>query len=226
MDCPSDSPLVTPTSLSPSLHCSSSLRCFNSSCSWLFKSWSSLCLSLSTSSSYLSIVLIRSHIQGLTESESSQLPVVIWSVNPHISGKEPIITQAQVWQAIVNQLEIECVAPHQIHATTPTNLAIATQQYTQKAIIPSEYWAYTKVFSEEESKWYPPKQAWDHTIEFKKGAPNAVDCKVYPLNQTEIEVVQKFLKDKVEKGYIWPSKSPYASPFFFIKKKDRKLQLV
>jgi hypothetical protein len=30
----------------------------------------------------------------------------------------------------------------------------------------------------------------------------------------------------VAKGYICPSKSPYASPFFFVKKKDRKLQPV
>ncbi len=35
-----------------------------------------------------------------------------------------------------------------------------------------------------------------------------------------------FLDEQLKKGYIRPSKSPYASPFFFIKKKDRKLRLV
>jgi len=39
-------------------------------------------------------------------------------------------------------------------------------------------------------------------------------------------VVQKFLNDKLEKGYICESKSPYASPFFFVRKKDRKLRPV
>ena len=40
----------------------------------------------------------------------------------------------------------------------------------------------------------------------------------------EDEVLQKFLKEQLEKGYIWKSKSPYALAFFFIKKKDGKLQ--
>ncbi len=35
-----------------------------------------------------------------------------------------------------------------------------------------------------------------------------------------------FIKEQLEKGYIQPSKSPYSSPFFFIKKKDSKLQPV
>jgi len=82
------------------------------------------------------------------------------------------------------------------------------------------------VFSEEESKHYPPKRAWDHAIEFKKDAPDAIDCKVYPQTQEEDKVLQKFLTEEVEKGYIRPSKLPYVSPFFYIKKKDRKLRPV
>ena len=39
----------------------------------------------------------------------------------------------------------------------------------------------------------------------------------------EDEALQKFLKEQLEKGYIQKSKSPYASAFFFIKKKDGKL---
>jgi hypothetical protein len=38
--------------------------------------------------------------------------------------------------------------------------------------------------------------------------------------------LEKFLDEMVAKGYIHPSKSPYASPFFFIKKKDGKLRPV
>ncbi len=72
----------------------------------------------------------------------------------------------------------------------------------------------------------PPKRAWDHAIEFKKDTPDTIDCKVYPQTQEEDKVLQKFLTEEVEKGYIQPSKSPYASPFFYIKKKDGKLRLV
>ncbi len=104
-----------------------------------------------------------------------------------------------------------------------TDLAIAAQQYQDKTTIPKEYQKYHKVFSEEESKRYPPKRMWDHAIEFKEGAPDAVDCKVYLLNQVEDVVVQEFVKNKLQKGYIRVSKSPFASPFFFIWKKDGKL---
>jgi len=67
---------------------------------------------------------------------------------------------------------------------------------------------------------------WDHAIELKEGLPDAIDCKVYLLNQTEDQAVHDFIKNELEKGYIQVSKSPYASPFFFIRKKDGKLRLV
>jgi len=121
---------------------------------------------------------------------------------------------------------IRVLQEHTINATTATDLAIQVQQYTTKAEVPSEYQKYQKVFSKEESKRYPPRQVWDHAIELKEGSPNAVDCKVYPLNQTEDIAVQEFIKSKLEKGYIRVSKSPYASPFFFIQKKDGKLRPV
>ena len=33
-----------------------------------------------------------------------------------------------------------------------------------------------------------------------------------------------FLKENLDKGYIWPSQSPMGSPFFFVDKKDGKLR--
>ncbi len=110
--------------------------------------------------------------------------------------------------------------------TTAMELAIQAQQYTTKAVIPKEYKDFAMVFSKEKSKWYPPKRAWDHAIGFKKDTPDAIDCKIYPQTQEEDKALQKFLTEEVEKGYIWPSKSPYASPFFYIKKKDGKLRPV
>ncbi len=90
----------------------------------------------------------------------------------------------------------------------------------------AEYQQFTKVFSEQESKQFPLKRAWDHAIEFKKDTPDAVDCKVYPMNWIEDEAVQKFINEELEKGYIHESKSPYASSFFFVHKKDGKLRPV
>jgi len=113
-----------------------------------------------------------------------------------------------------------------LRATTSTELAIKAQQYTKKVEIPKMYNEFAKVFSEDESKRYPPKRAWDHAIEFKKDAPEAIDCKVYPMNRVEDEAVRKFINDELEKGYIRESKSPYTSSFFFVRKKDGKLRPV
>ncbi len=143
-----------------------------------------------------------------------ELPVILRSVNPFIPGKDPIIAQAQ-------GIEHE----GRLAATTSTELAIQAQQYTKKVEVPTEYQQFARVFSEQESKRFPPKRAWDHAIEFKKDAPDAVDC-VYPMNRIEDEAVQKFLHDELEKGYIRESKSPYASSFFFVRKKDGKLRPV
>ena len=53
-----------------------------------------------------------------------------------------------------------------------------------------------------------------------------VDCKVYPLNPQEQKALDEFLEENLRTGRIRPSKSPMASPFFFIKKKDGSLRPV
>ena len=47
--------------------------------------------------------------------------------------------------------------------------------------------------------------------------------KNYNLTPAEQIKLDKFLKENLEKGYIRPSQSPMASPFFFVNKKDGKL---
>ncbi len=49
---------------------------------------------------------------------------------------------------------------------------------------------------------------------------------MYPLNRNEQEQLDKFLNENLESGRICPSKSPFASPFFFIKKQDGTLRPV
>src|SRR6266704_6029127 len=82
-----------------------------------------------------------------------ELPIILRSVNPFTPKRDPIIAQAKGEAS-------------QIKATTSTELAIKAQQYTKKVEVPREYQQFAKIFSEEESKRYPPKRAWDHAIEF------------------------------------------------------------
>ena len=63
-------------------------------------------------------------------------------------------------------------------------------------------------------------------INFKTGVPDAIRCNVYPMTQVEDKALDNWLDEQLAKGYIRPSISPYASSFFFIKKKDGKLRPV
>jgi hypothetical protein len=89
--------------------------------------------------------------------------------------------------------------------------------------IPEEYRWHAKVFSEEAAKCFPPAWPEDHAIKLVLDAPTSINCKVYPLTKAELEVMEKFIKENLELGYIEQSNSPWSTPYFFIKKKDRSL---
>ena len=105
---------------------------------------------------------------------------------------------------------------------TSTQLAIVAQQYKVKAILPPEYSKFARLFDEEASHRFPPSRPWDHAIDFVKNTPPFLDCKIYPMTREEDIALKEFLKELLKKGYIHPSMSPYASPFF-IHKKNGKL---
>ena len=111
------------------------------------------------------------------------LPVIIRSVNPCIQHARPVIAKAvtkNIKAEIVQQLETQsCIK------TTSTDLAIAAGQHTKKVEIPPQYQKFAKVFSKEESQRFPLSWPSDHMIEFKKDTPDAIDCKVYPMSQSE-----------------------------------------
>ena len=92
--------------------------------------------------------------------------------------------------------------------------------------IPAKYHCHLLVFSEEASHQFPEPCIWDLVIKLKPGALSSMPGKVYQLTQEEQKALLEFVKEQQAKGYICPSKSPYVAPFFFIKKKDGKLQPV
>ena len=159
-----------------------------------------------------------------TTIDEKALPVVICSINLTIPRLRPTIAQTTLDDLklrILHQLEEQSTIQ-----TTSTDLVVQAGQYLKKVTIPPQYQRFAKVFSEEESQRFPPSRPWDHAIEFKPGTPDAIDCKVYPMSRTEDDGLKTFLEEQLVKRYIRPSKSPYASSFFFIKKKDGKLRPV
>jgi hypothetical protein len=152
------------------------------------------------------------------------LPIIISLINPQITRNQPTIATTlseETKQAIVRQLDRECTI-----RGVATDLAIQAGEQQTDAELPKEYQDFARLFSDEAADRFPPSREWDHAIDLKPGAPDALDCKVYPMTRDEDTALEKFLDEMVAKGYIRPSKSPYVSPFFFVKKKDGKLRPV
>jgi hypothetical protein len=152
------------------------------------------------------------------------MPVIISSINPCIIQSQPVIAamlSESEKHSIIQQLESECTA-----RGISTDLAVQAGTHQIAAEIPKEYKKYSSVFDDKASQRFPPSREWDHAIELKPGAPDALDCKIYPMTREEDASLEKFLDEMVALRYIRPSKSPYVSPFFFVKKKDGKLRPV
>ncbi|QRV80264.1 Retrotransposable element Tf2 protein [Ceratobasidium sp. AG-Ba] len=92
--------------------------------------------------------------------------------------------------------------------------------------IPEEFMEFIDVFSEELFKKLPEHRSFDCNIDFVEGSDLPKPAKVYPLSPIESRTIKEFIDQELADGKIRPSKSPIASPCFFVKKKDGSLRLV
>jgi hypothetical protein len=74
-----------------------------------------------------------------------------------------------------------------------------------------------------EDVWRIDTWIWDHAINLKPDT-TMINSKLYQLSPIKQDALDVFLDENLTTGQICPSKSPMNSLFFFIKKKDRKLQ--
>ena len=81
------------------------------------------------------------------------------------------------------------------------------------------------MFGKKQSERMPTRKVWNHTIDVKEGFVLRKG-KVYPLSREEREEVREFVKEQLQKGYIWLSKSLQTAPVFFVGKKDGKKWMV
>jgi len=70
--------------------------------------------------------------------------------------------------------------------------------------------------------WKP----YDHAIDFVEGTTLSKPAKVYLLSLAERNSLDMWINEELRKGYIQPSTSPIAAPFFFVKKYNGNLRLV
>ena len=81
---------------------------------------------------------------------------------------------------------------------------------------------FADVFAKSTHNQLPPHQSFDHTIDLKDTFVPKI-AKVYPLNPKEKETCATFVEKHLKTGRIVLSKSPQASSFFFVPKKDGSL---
>ena len=65
---------------------------------------------------------------------------------------------------------------------------------------------------------------YDCPIDLQKGASTPFGP-IYRLSEPELQALQMYLDENLEKGFIQPSKSPTWAPILFVKKKDGSLRL-
>lgn len=90
--------------------------------------------------------------------------------------------------------------------------------------IPSEYADFAEVFSEREASMLAPHQDHDHAIELQPGSKPPLQP-LYPLSQTELQILCEYINTSIEKGWIHPSQSPAGVLILFAPKKDGSLRL-
>jgi hypothetical protein len=99
------------------------------------------------------------------------------------------------------------------------------RKMTFEEMVPKRYHEFKGVFSKESFDELPARKPWDHAIELKFES-EPFKTKIYPLSLNEQAELDAFLDENLKSGRIRPSKSPMASPVFFVKKKDGSLRLV
>ena len=112
------------------------------------------------------------------------------------------------------------------HTTTLQQLAEEALrnilEWSFEEMVPQHYHDFHDIFSKESFDELLQWKPWDHAIELTPGT-HSIDCKIYNLCPDEQKELDAFLEENLRSGCIRPSKSSFASAFFFVKKKDGKL---
>jgi transposase InsO family protein len=151
--------------------------------------------------------------------------------NPEIDWKKGIVQ--------FTRCPPDCTTPHQNITVQPRNRQLRSSEISQEdeemekepdptnpEDLPEYMRPFTHLFNKRNFDKLPERTEWDHEINLLPDAPKELKAKVYPMTQKENEELKAFIKENLETGRIRPSKSPYASPCFFIPKKDGSKRLV
>lgn len=127
------------------------------------------------------------------------------------------------WERLKEQMKIRAV---ETHSQKLAEEALKTgRKMSLEELLPKYLEDFMPVFKKASFNQLPERHQWDHAIELKPEV-ESFNSKIYPLSLAKQAELDTFIEEHLHSGRIRPSKSPIASPFFFIKKKDGSLRPV
>ena len=170
-----------------------------------------------------------------TQGEQTSTTATIEETTEEMAQESEVTTdqEEEETQAHINilaQLKMDNSPLEELWINMKTNVSqklaihetVDKKEKTVEEMVPPELLDYKDVFDKVTAERFPESRPWDHAIDLKEDFV-PLDCKVYPMTLPEQAELDKFIDENLAKGYIRPSKSPMASPFFFVSKKDGKL---
>lgn len=88
--------------------------------------------------------------------------------------------------------------------------------------LPDQYKEFADVFSKTASDTLPPPRNVDHQLDLEEDPSKTLGYSpLYEMSTEELEAAREYIINNLNKGFIVPSQSPYASPisvyyFFFL----------
>uniref|UniRef100_A0A8C5LL57 Uncharacterized protein n=1 Tax=Leptobrachium leishanense TaxID=445787 RepID=A0A8C5LL57_9ANUR len=149
--------------------------------------------------------------------ESPSCPVVLGF--PWLAEHNPVIDWVQrdikYWSP---RCQSHCLG--RVNVIASLNVATAPPLSTE---VPEQYLGFKEVFSKSRTEVLPPHRPYDCAINLLPGTmpPRG---HVYPLSQKENDVMEEYIRENLERGFIRRSSSPAGAGFFFVSKKEGDLR--
>src|SRR6202020_960184 len=137
-----------------------------------------------------------------------------------------VFIEQQIPEITDEEADIFCVNAEINKADAKTTFSIAIRrkniepEKTFEELVPEAYHDFKDIFSEEVATKLPPSRQHDLAITFKEEAKLPKPAGIYPMSDAKLKDLKEWTEEMLKKGFIQPSKSPIASPCFYVPKKD------
>ena len=136
----------------------------------------------------------------------------------------PWLVNTTAMMATVQREGAKMLAIHPYKREPSVKVGNALMLAMEPPRIPTEYQAFTEVFSKKKVNELPAHGTHNHAINLE-GTGDPLFGPLYNLSGNKLKVLWDYLADNLVKGFIRASTSPSGAPIFFVKKKDGTLQL-